>query len=265
MKRLLIRPGGIGDCILSFPAMQALAAAYTEVWVPSAVVPLVLFADRVRSTASTGIDLFGLPGVDAPPGLVSVLAGFDEIVSWYGANRPEFREALQACGPRCRFLPALPGGVGTRLEHAADFFARQVGAPTPAVPRVDCGKIRNEAIWVHPFSGSSKKNWPYERFQELASRLEPAHRVEWAADECGHRFSDLGELARHLAGGRAYIGNDSGITHLAAAAGAPVVALFGPSDVRIWAPRGERVTVIVAGELNVVTAGEVARAVELLL
>ena len=83
MKRLLIRPGGIGDCILCFPAMESLKAEYTEVWAPGAVVPLVRFADRVRSIASTGIDLFGIPGVDAPPALTSDLAGLAEIVLKY--------------------------------------------------------------------------------------------------------------------------------------------------------------------------------------
>jgi ADP-heptose:LPS heptosyltransferase len=41
-----------------------------------------------------------------------------------------------------------------------------------------------------------------------------------------------------------YIGNDSGITHLAAATGVPVVAIFGPTDPTIWAPRGENVRVV---------------------
>ena len=47
MKRLLIRPGGIGDVIVSLPALEFLKADYTEVWVPSAVVPLIQFADKV--------------------------------------------------------------------------------------------------------------------------------------------------------------------------------------------------------------------------
>ena len=38
-----------------------------------------------------------------------------------------------------------------------------------------------------------------------------------------------------------YIGNDSGITHLAAAVGTPVLALFGPTDPEVWAPRGPHV------------------------
>jgi ADP-heptose:LPS heptosyltransferase len=57
------------------------------------------------------------------------------------------------------------------------------------------------------------------------------------------RIEDLYSLARWLARARLYVGNDSGITHLAAAAGAPVLALFGPSDPEIWAPRGPNVRV----------------------
>ena len=57
-------------------------------------------------------------------------------------------------------------------------------------------------------------------------------------------MDDLYQLACWLARARIYIGNDSGITHLAAAAGAPVVALFGPTDPRVWAPRGERVRIV---------------------
>jgi ADP-heptose:LPS heptosyltransferase len=61
------------------------------------------------------------------------------------------------------------------------------------------------------------------------------------------RFDDLYELACWLAGASLYVGNDSGITHLAAAAGAPVVALFGPTDPAVWAPRGPRVRVVATG------------------
>jgi ADP-heptose:LPS heptosyltransferase len=55
-----------------------------------------------------------------------------------------------------------------------------------------------------------------------------------------------------------YIGNDSGISHLAAAAGAPVVALFGPTDPAVWAPRGPRVRILAAAGLRS-TVDEVER------
>ena len=47
-----------------------------------------------------------------------------------------------------------------------------------------------------------------------------------------------------LARCRAFVGNDSGVSHLAAALGVPTVALFGPTRPEHWAPRGERVRVL---------------------
>ncbi len=71
------------------------------------------------------------------------------------------------------------------------------------------------------------------------------------------RFENLYELACWLARARVYIGNDSGITHLAAAVGTPVVAIFGPTDPAVWAPRGERVAVIAGGRLDEIEANQV--------
>ena len=51
----------------------------------------------------------------------------------------------------------------------------------------------------------------------------------------------LEELAGVLASASLYLGNDSGVTHLAAAVGAPTIAVFGPTDPVIWAPVGPRV------------------------
>ena len=52
----------------------------------------------------------------------------------------------------------------------------------------------------------------------------------------------LVELAAALAGCRALLGHDSGISHLAAALGLPTLALFGPTDPAQWAPRGPAAT-----------------------
>ena len=124
VRRLIIRPGGIGDCILSLPAIEHLRAESTEVWVPSAIVPLIRGA-AARAIASTGIDLLGLPGVEPPAGLIAKLRSFDSIVSWYGANRVEFRQQVRALGLPFQFLDALPPPGAT--VHAADFFLRQAG------------------------------------------------------------------------------------------------------------------------------------------
>ena len=249
MRRLLIRPGAIGDCILALPAMESLRAEYLEVWVASQNVPLVRFAHRVQSIASTGLDELGIADREPPARLLDCLASFDEIVSWYGSNRPEFRAAL----PHCRFLDALPderAGI-----HAADFYTQQVGQvgqavpPARAIPRIDCPRWDGGFAVIHPFSGSPRKNWPLERYQELARALGKRLPVPWCAGpteplEAAVRIDDLYELACWLAGARLYIGNDSGITHLAAAVGTPVVALFGPSDPAIWAPRGPHVRIV---------------------
>jgi ADP-heptose:LPS heptosyltransferase len=54
-------------------------------------------------------------------------------------------------------------------------------------------------------------------------------------------MDSLVDVAAHLAAARQYIGNDSGVTHLAAAVRCPTIALFGPSNPAVWAPRGCRV------------------------
>ena len=261
MRRLLIRPGGIGDCILSLPALEHLKTDYTEVWVRSEIVPLIRFADRVCPIASSGLDLIGLPGVDPPASLVERLRGFDSIVSWYGANRPEFREHVQALGLPFHFLTALP--AAEQRMHAADLFLRQAGGEGTAVPRIECvPDQRRDTIVIHPFSGSARKNWPLEKYRELAQQL-PCP-VEWCAGpeetlEGAVRFTNLWDLARWLAGARMYIGNDSGITHLAAAVGTPVIAIFVSTDPAVWAPRGPHVQ-IAGGEIQPHALG--ARAAE---
>src|SRR5580704_19151252 len=90
MRRLLIRPGAIGDVILSLPALESARAEYTEIWAPRAVLPLIRFADRTRAIADTGLDLVGVVDYARVP----ALEAFDSIYSWYGARHQEFRDAV---------------------------------------------------------------------------------------------------------------------------------------------------------------------------
>lgn len=221
--RLLIRPGAIGDIILSLPALEAARADYTEVWAPRPMLPLIRFADRTRAIADTGLDLVGVvQGARVPE-----LEEFDSIYSWYGSNRPEFRDAVRHLP--FTFFPALPPPA--------------VGIPHIPVPQVE---TKNFAV-IHPFASSSQKRWPLENFREVAARLPLP--VEWCAGpeeslEGATRIDDLYELACWISTARIYIGNDSGIAHLAAAVGTPVVSIFLATDPSIWAPRGPHVTVL---------------------
>lgn len=253
-RRLLIRPGAIGDVIVSLPALEALRAAETELWVPAALVPLVSHAaDRVRAISSTGIDLLELGR--APATLIQTLTSFDDIVSWYGSNREEFRSSARAWP--FRFFPALPPGVPQHTPspiHAVDFYLAQTGLPTGATPRIPIRSARHSQggqLALHPFSGSASKNWPLDRFRELATRI--------PFEFCHDLFADLGDLAAWLSGARLFVGNDSGITHLAAALGVPTLALFGPTDPRVWAPRGA--CVIRAEPIESLTVDRVHQAV----
>lgn len=248
MRRLLIRPGGIGDFILSLPALECLRAEYTEVWTAAPNVPLVRFAPA-RSIRSTGLDLLGIE--EPAPRLLDALRGFDSIVSWYGANRPEFRELVATLGFPFTFFPALPSE--RTGEHATDFYLRQAATLSPCssdgIARIQCDQTRERFAVIHPFSGSPRKNWPLEKFRDLARALENALPVYWCSGpddpplENAIRYDDLYALACWLARASLYIGNDSGITHLAAAAGTPVLALFGPTDPEIWGPRGPNVRI----------------------
>jgi heptosyltransferase-3 len=226
-RRLLIRPGAIGDVILSLPALEALIsrdaarADYTEVWAARAVLPLIRFADRTRAIADTGLDLVGVIEGARVAVIEAALETFDSIYSWYGANRPEFREVVRHLP--FTFFPALP-------------------PPAEGIPRIAVPEIPvQDFIVIHPFASNVSKRWPLERFRAVADGLGVP--VKWTAGpeeplEDAVRFEDLYELACWLAGARAYIGNDSGIAHLAAAVGTPVVTIFLTTDPRVWSPRG---------------------------
>jgi ADP-heptose:LPS heptosyltransferase len=128
-----------------------------------------------------------------------------------------------------RFFPALP-------------------PPQDGVPRIPVPPApREEFVVIHPFASSPAKRWPLESFRQVAASLECP--VRWCAGPAESldgavRFDDLYELACWLARARLFLGNDSGIAHLAAAVGTPVVTIFLATDPRLWAPRGSGVIVL---------------------
>jgi len=123
---------------------------------------------------------------------------------------------------------------------------------------------RSKVIVLHPGSGSKKKVWPLDRFLTLAHTLQhhldtkiltvlgPAEGMETQKAFEGMEASSfilgrgltLLQLASIMEGCWFFIGNDSGISHMAAALGLPTMVIFGPTDHRVWSPRGEKGVVI---------------------
>jgi ADP-heptose:LPS heptosyltransferase len=117
-------------------------------------------------------------------------------------------------------------------------------------------------IIIHPGAGSPKKCWPVSNFIKVASSIRangkqpefilgPAeydlHDILLRSEKINfnvHKSENLTELAGLLKTGGGFIGNDSGVSHLAAFIGLPTVAVFGPSDPDVWKPMGRAVKVV---------------------
>jgi hypothetical protein len=118
-------------------------------------------------------------------------------------------------------------------------------------------------VLLHPGSGGRTKCWPIECYEILAHCLRSdGYAVAWMIgpvelDWFGEAFrerlartarvvyeEDLLRAASVIACADAFVGNDSGISHVAAALGVPTIALFVASDPRIWQPIGPAVRVL---------------------
>ncbi len=129
----------------------------------------------------------------------------------------------------------------------------------------DTGETSAVRVVIHPGSGGRGKCWPVERFMAMADEMEGAA-IAWmlgpAECEAGDdRFAglhdriqrrgegliveaDLLAAARKIAEADLFAGNDSGMTHLAAALGVHTLAVFTTTDPRVWRPLGDHVTVL---------------------
>lgn len=138
--------------------------------------------------------------------------------------------------------------------------------------------VKAPPVVLHVGAGSPKKCWPLENFITLGWRLsqgQPETPVVFALGpaemerleppllrELKRNFPvlecpPLSALAGVLAGCRAYVGNDSGVSHLAAVVGAPCLALFGPTNPTHFRPLGPRVRIIQARSMVDIAVGRV--------
>ncbi|HEY4717319.1 MAG TPA: glycosyltransferase family 9 protein [bacterium] len=119
--------------------------------------------------------------------------------------------------------------------------------------------IHNGTAVIHPGSGNRLKNWALDRYLSLAKRLRNSGRtvlfITGPAEagmvsrimESGHRVVDgapLSEVVNILTKAEFFIGNDSGLAHIAGFLGVNTLALFGPTTPRVWKPSGGRVHIL---------------------
>jgi ADP-heptose:LPS heptosyltransferase len=164
--------------------------------------------------------------------------------------------------PGLRDVDVAAPGRPSDSRHCATYLVETL-APLGIPPAIDAAPLCLEPIataevLLHPGSGSTAKNWPAERYADVIRMLHsPARLVVGEADVAvasavEHAFGkslpkllhpDLEELAARLAGCHAYVGNDSGVSHLAGLSGARTVVLFGPTSPSVWRPLGPSVQV----------------------
>ena len=198
---------------------------------------------------------------------------FSCIHSFFGHEDPRLRQTLpQACRGKVFFHPFRPVAVDTSPRPTLKASGSRQGNPVlqPAAGAIDLnaadlaeacrllelrGVEPGHFILLMPGSGSRTKNWPAESYLELARHLGESTPIVTvlgpAEEDLDQVFSGLGPVKSPplgtLAGmarlSLAFIGNDSGTSHLAAAAGAHGMVIFGPTDPERWRPLG-RVTVL---------------------
>jgi ADP-heptose:LPS heptosyltransferase len=275
MPTLLYHTGAIGDFVTTIPAIR-----YYRKQNPGKKITLLgretigkfaldigLIENWIDVDSKTALPLFYdsySPEADA------ILKRFSAALLFIADDAPLLKH-IQTCGIRS-VLHQTP--FPTSKIHIVDYHlslmcdpekidpARKIPVCTPSPESIQAaqkilGNLK-QPVAIHPGSGSANKNWPFERFLSLGDLLRkhslPIVWIQGPAEESFQypetdlivKNCDLPILAALLKGCRAYIGNDSGITHLAAAAGCPItIALFGSkSNETVWAPTGNASVVI---------------------
>jgi heptosyltransferase III len=246
------------------------------------------YAQAVRSIEYGPLSSFFARNSELPAELVGYFASFDLIISFLYDPDRIFEGNLRRCG--VENLLCGPAKIAENGGHAARQLARpieelgiRVADLTEEIFLSERDRqfahefLRNLSrpiVAIHPGSGSKEKNWPLEKWIELVSSKSGLSRangvrvslvvVSGEADKAQvaqleHAWKDrdvrfakdlplphLAAVLEHTI----FVGHDSGISHLAAAAGANCIFLFGPTDPSVWAPRNENVQALRAQSGN---------------
>ena len=208
---------------------------------------------------------------------------YDRIISWTGSGDAGFVRRMQEIHPHACVASWRPGPQEQRhvSQIFVDSLGQEIAAGKKASPvpiRLDPGTLDEGSHWLsgqkrqpgeplialHAGAGSEAKRWPLARFAGLARRLVVEERNQLLLIEGPAEPGLAAQVAQSLPDGEAiraeslplallaavmaqccgFVGNDSGIAHLAAALGIPSIVIFGPTIPRHWAPLGPNVAVV---------------------
>jgi heptosyltransferase-3 len=260
-RALVVFPGALGDFLLLAPALAALRTdgLTVEVSVRRALAGLAcaLFPGPVAPPAD-GAAMASLFTSTLDPGLADWLRGAARVDVWLGADAVLHQHARALGLAHVRHHRVERGDTGV---HAGVAYARALGVTSPlVVPRppdawlaAAHARPRPRALLIHPGAGAAAKRWSASGFLRLADAwqarggetvvlLGPAERedeVRWRTSR--HEVASglgLRQAAALIASAPWYVGNDSGISHLAGLLDRRGVVLFGPTRAARWRPFG---------------------------
>lgn len=285
-KILIWHQGALGDLLLAAPALLALSRHYggarlTGLGQPQrwGLLARTLAVEAVWPGEEAAWAWLFTAAAPLPGPLQERLAPFQLAVIFSPRPHPTLLSRLGQAGiSGVAWIPSFPEAG---REPVAAWQARHLASlglayePQPVRLILDQEKAWGEPlpkdafVAVAPGSGHPCKNWPLAHYYQVTRSLAWQHGLEvvWLAGPAeepllpylqplagaqGHLLlaqRPLKQVAAILSRCRLFLGGDSGLTHLAAAVGAPaVLALFGPTDPQIWAPQGDNVTVLSAAQ-----------------
>jgi len=277
MNILVIRGGALGDFLLTLPAVAGLRQKWPEARIE--MVAAKKFGELVAGPGAVDavrpIDQPGLAGFYATGGVLDpdwcdYFSEFDLTVSYLFDPDGIFAGNWRRGGGTGQYLALDPRNP---TEEAWRYLARplrELGLEPQAAHRIYGHKlptareavVRAKRVVIHPGSGSPKKNWPLTDWVEslegcgIDSLMEVVWLLGEAEVELGSKLPEKWKAPPHrvvsqrplpevfgiLRNADLYLGHDSGVSHLAAWSGVRCGLLFGPTDPKIWAPPGEKVT-----------------------
>jgi heptosyltransferase-3 len=263
-RALAVHPGALGDVLLAVPALRALRERHGTVMLAAQprIADLLLALGIVDDACA--VDRLGLDALFVDDDARARLFGADHVVCWLGARDPDFTRRFSQQARAVTVAPSVgEGAVWEHLLRTAVPEARAGVDPVvvPAAMRVAGRDLLVKAGWdgesrlliVHPGAGGAAKRWPVEGFASAVEAVAADHALTVAvhrgpADaavvaafvrQVAKPFvleePSLPALAGALAHATAYVGNDSGVSHLAGAVDIPAVVLFVEANLR-WRP-----------------------------